>query len=234
MKIIGKCLNKEEFKKYVDDKFFGFLPANKLILHHTHRPTIKQWKGKETINNLKRFYEGKGWKAGPHLFIAPDGIWLFSDMRKNGIHAGPGNHRSVGIEMVGNYQEKRPEGTVLNYVLYAITVLNNKLKLKSEDIKFHRDFMATACPGNAVRKWWIVDKIKNYRILPDNSLIQEKTKKAVFFIKNNVKYPIPDWVTFLFYWEDRQKDILLLSKGEINQIKIGKTLPSIKKLIKNL
>ena len=78
---------------------------------------------------------------------------------------------------------------------------------------------------------WIIEEVKNYKILPDNSLIQEKTKKAVYFVKNNVKYPIPDWDTFLFFWGTRQKDIFALSSSQINQIKTGNLLPSIKNLI---
>jgi len=231
MKIIGRCLQPEQFKKYVDAKFFGFLPANKIILHHTYRPNINQWKGRDTIFSLKRFYESKNWTAGPHLYIAPDGIWLFSDMRKDGIHAGKGNWRSIGIEIVGDYQKKKPEGLILDYTLYAITALNKKLKLDADEIKFHRDYMPTICPGNAITKSWIINKIKNYKIIPDFFIIKEKTKKAVFFVKNNIKYPIPDWSTFLFYWGNRQHNIISLNTLEINQIKTGNTLPSIKNLI---
>ena len=232
MDIIGKCLQPEEFKSYVSNKFFGFFPANKLVLHHTFRPNLSQWKGRDTIYSLKRHYENKDWDAGPHLFIAPEGIWLFSDMRKNGIHAGKsGNYRSIGIETVGDYMITKPEGLVLDNLLFAITALNEKLGLYPENLKFHKDFMPTACPGNAITKDWIIEEVKNYKILPDNSLIQEKTKKAVYFVKNNVKYPIPDWDTFLFFWGTRQKDIFALSSSQINQIKTGNLLPSIKNLI---
>jgi len=231
MDIIGKCLTPEEFKKYVENKFFGFLPANKIVLHHTSSPTPEQWGGVQTIINLNNYYDSKGWTTGPHLFIAPDGIWLFTDMRKNGTHAGSGNWRSIGIEMVGNYQTQKPTGIIWDYTLFAITTLNERLKLNPEDIKFHRDFMATDCPGKAVEKSWIIDELKNYKIIPDYLLVKEKTKKSVFFVRNNVKYPIPDWDTFMFYWENRQKDIVTLSENELNQIKTGKLLPSIKNLI---
>ncbi len=228
MNIIGKCLSPEEFKEYITNKFFGFLPANKIVLHHTSQPTPEQWEGEKTIQNLKRFYENKGRSSGPHLFVAPDGIWLFYDMRKNGTHAGGGNWRSIGIEMVGNYQHSVPMGIVLEHTLYAITALNEELRLELEDIKFHKDYMTTACPGDAVTKEWIIKELKNYKIIPDYFLIKEKTKKSVFFVKNNMKYPIPDWDTFMFFWGDRTKDIIGLEEAEINQIKTGKMLPSIK------
>ena len=230
MKIIGKCLKPEKFKKYVDNKFFGYFPANKIVLHHSYKPNLSQWKGYDTISALKRYYESKGWSAGPHLFIAPEGIWLFSDMRKDGIHAGrKGNKRSIGIEMVGDYQEKKPTGLVWDNTLYAITALNEKLKLKPENIKFHNFYSNTQCPGRAVKHSWVIEELKNYKILPDFTLIKDKTKKSVFFVKNNIKYPIPDWTTFIFFWSNQQ--ILTLSSLQVNQIKTGKTLPSIKNLV---
>ena len=231
MEIINKCLKPGEFKEYVNKKFFGFLPANKIILHHTYSPTVKQWQGEKSILGLKNYYENKGWTSGPHLFIALDGIWLFTDMRKNGTHAGSGNWRSIGIEIVGDYQENKPIGLIWDYTLYAITTLNNKLGLELENTKFHRDFMATDCPGKAITKSWVIEELMNYKIFPDNTLIKEKTKKSVFFVKNNKKYPIPDWDTFLFFWGDRQDNIIVLSEEEINQIKTGGVLPSIKNLI---
>ena len=138
---IKKKLTAEEFKKYVNSKFFGYFPANKIVLHHTYRPNLKTWRGIETINALDRYYRSKGWNGvGPHLFIAPEGIWLFSDMRKNGIHAGKGNWRSIGIEMVGDFTHQKPSDIQWELIKYAIIVLNKKLNLKLENIKFHRDY----------------------------------------------------------------------------------------------
>jgi len=57
-------------------------------------------------------YEAKGWKSGPHLFVAPEGVWLFTDIGEQGIHANSGNKGSIGIEMVGRYDDKIPSGTV--------------------------------------------------------------------------------------------------------------------------
>lgn len=229
MNIIGKCLKPEEFKKYVENKFFGYLPANKIVLHHTYRPNLKTWKGKDTIYALKRYYESKDWNAGPHLFIASESIWLFSDMRKNGIHAGKGNWRSIGIEMVGDFTKEKPKGTQWELVKYAIIVLNKKLGLKSENIKFHRDYSNTQCPGLAINKSWVIEELLNYSVIPDNTFIKEKTKKVVYFVKNNIKYPIPDWQTFIFFWGTPEK-IKTLLNAEIDNIKTGGKIPSVKNL----
>lgn len=228
---IKKKLTPEEFKKYVDNKFFGFFPANKIVLHHTYRPNLETWRGIDTINALDRYYRSKGWKGlGPHLFIAPEGIWLFSDMRKNGIHAGrKGNRLSIGIEMIGDYEKNKPFGTQWILVKYAITILNKKLNLEPENIKFHRDYTNTHCPGLAIKKSWVISELKNFLILPDRSFVKSKTKKAVFFVRNNIKYPIPDWRTFIFFWGEPKK-IKIVPDIQLINIKTGKTLPSVKNL----
>ncbi len=230
MQIIGKCLKTEEFRKYVEKKFFGFLPANKIVLHHTHKPTPEQWEGKRTIYNLKRFYERKGWTTGPHLFIAPDGIWLFTDMRKNGTHAGKGNWRSIGIEMVGDYDKEVPKGTIWEYAKFVITVLNRKLNLKKEDIKFHRDYMNTHCPGLAVDKKWVLRELAQYSTFPNGSILKSKNKSTVYYVFDNVKYPIPDWDTYQFYWEEHIP-IKEISDIELSNLTEGKILPSIKTIV---
>lgn len=165
MLIIGECLTRDEFSDYIKDKNFGTRPANRLVLHHTWKPTRNSWKGKETILGLKRYYEGKGWSTGPHLFIADDGIWLFTDMRKNGTHAGPrGNVRSIGIEVVGNYDNELWKGETKKNTLHVIKALQEKLKIDNEQVYFHRDFSTKTCPGRMIKKPWLFDELSKYSL----------------------------------------------------------------------
>jgi len=227
MDIIGKCLTADEFKDYVSTKYFGVLSPNKIVLHHTYIPNLSQWNGLKSILGMQKVYEGKGWTTGPHLYIAPDGIWLFTDMSKNGTHAGKGNWLSIGIEMVGDYRFEKPTGIVWELTKYVITILNERLKLKSEDIKFHRDYSATECPGGAVQKDWVIEELKEYNLLPpDRSFVKIPTKKTVYFVHNMTAYEIPDWDTFIFYWATADK-IINITEEQLSNLKIGKVLPSI-------
>ncbi len=162
MEIINKCLTKEEFEDYVKDYNFGRLPANKLVLHHTWKPTKEQWNGRHSIQGLKSYYESKGWWAGPHLFIADDGIWLFTPMRKNGIHAGWGNWRSIGIEVVGDYDARKWSGKTKDNVLFVIKALQEQLSINNEMVKFHRDYSNKSCPGYAITKEWLFKELADY------------------------------------------------------------------------
>lgn len=164
--IINRRLDLHEFRDYVATYDFGTEPANKLVIHHTWRPTKDGWGGARSIGGLKRYYEGKDWPAGPHLFIADDGIWLFSPMRKDGIHAGELNHRSIGIEVVGDYDEEKWTGKTKENTLGAIKVLMTQLGIDKQNIFFHRDVSPKSCPGHAITKDWLFAELDDFRILP--------------------------------------------------------------------
>lgn len=185
MKIIGKKLTIDEFKKYVKDKDFGSIPPSKIVLHHTWKPTKDSWDGEKTIRELKSYYEGKGWSAAPHLFVAEDGIWLFTDMYDVGIHAGEGNAEwqkkstgytyrgwgdnfedydllwySIGIEVVGNYDNKVWSGKTYENAVAVIKILIDELDIKEKDLKFHRDYSNKTCPGKAITKKWVKEQLE--------------------------------------------------------------------------
>jgi len=164
---IKKRLSLSEFSEYVNSKDFGELPPTFLVIHHTYKPTTKSWKGINTINALDTYYRGLGWGGnGPHLFIAEDGIWLFTDMYDVGIHAGAGNGTlktgySIGIEVVGNYDNKVWEGETYQNTVGAIKVLMKRLGLKEKDIRFHNEFSAKTCPGKSITKSWVFNQLNN-------------------------------------------------------------------------
>ena len=155
MKIINKYLSAENFKKYIENKKIT-RKIDKIVLHHTW-DTILEWKkGEVSCKYYKKMYEAKGWKSGPHLFVAPEGIWLFTDIGEQGTHANSGNEGSVGIEMVGRYDDKVPVGLVWKNTKAALKILLEKFNLKKEDIHFHREFNSQkSCPGKAITKKWV-------------------------------------------------------------------------------
>lgn len=156
MNIINKKLSLSDFKAYISS--FNFAPLNptKIVLHHTWRPTVDQWQGQKSINGLKTFYEGKGWSAGPHLFIGPDGVWLFTPMNQTGIHASEGNYKSIGIEIVGDYDNGVWQGEIKKNVVGVVKTLMEKLHIGDDMIKFHRDYSTKTCPGKAITKEWVL------------------------------------------------------------------------------
>ena len=165
MNIINKKLSLEEFKSYVNGFNFSPLNPTKIVIHHTWRPKTQEWQGQKSINGLKTFYEGKGWSAGPHLFIGEDGIRLFSPLNLVGVHSGEGHTKSIGIEVVGDYDNQVWSGKTKDNTVGAIKALMSKLAIKDSGIHFHREYSSKSCPGNAITKDWVLNQLNSDKSL---------------------------------------------------------------------
>ena len=178
MEIDGRVMTVDEFVRYVEELEISPPLPTRIFLHHTWRPTQEGWRGLDSILSMKGYYERQlwedsqgrlheGWTAGPHLFIADDGIWLFSDLGYDGVGVYGHNYRSRHIEMVGNYDEKLPGGATLENTIAALGILHERLGLDIKKLDFHRDFSSKSCPGWAVEKDWIIPQavawIEEYR-----------------------------------------------------------------------
>jgi hypothetical protein len=101
---------------------------------------------KDRLDGVMTYYRDTlKWTRGPHLFIDDRFIWLFTPMNIEGIHAMDnwGNfftgtdgrkHYSIGIEVVGGYDNKPWPDDVAGMVGYAVAVL--KRKLGTFDLKY--------------------------------------------------------------------------------------------------
>jgi hypothetical protein len=171
--IDGRCMTIEQFEAHVKALKWPNGKPTQVYLHHTWKPTVADWQGKPTVLGMKAYYErqlwqdskGKwheGWSAGPHLFIAPDGIWLFTPLNEDGVHAAGHNHRTIGIEMVGDYDLIPPMGNILTQSIAAMGVLFTALGLNPMGLMFHRDVSTKTCPGTAVKKTWVIELVQSW------------------------------------------------------------------------
>lgn len=150
------------------------VPVKCVVLHHTWKPTRAQWRGATTMAGLKRYYRDeviwydakgrkqRGWSAGPHMFLAPDGFWIGTQPTTQGVHAGTWNSKSIGIEIVGNYDiEPWPEKT-RHDVLEAVDAYFDWLRIPAvtlDTLRGHRECGSPkSCPGSkidmhVVRQW---------------------------------------------------------------------------------
>jgi hypothetical protein len=168
--MIGRMLSIPEWLDYVASYQFSDLAPSRVVLHHTWRPTIEQWRGLPSMRGMQTYYGGKGWTAAPHLYIGPDGIWLFTPLREIGIHANAGNGSrkagwySIGIEMVGDYDHVRPSGAIWEGARAAMGGLSRRLGIAPRElISFHRDYNSTkSCPGWAITKDWVFAEVEGW------------------------------------------------------------------------
>lgn len=164
--MIGRMLSIAEWQTYVAGYQFDAMTPTLAVLHHTWRPSIQQWQGLASMRGMQKFYAGKGWGSAPHIYVGPDGIWLFTPMKDIGIHAGNGNGSrrqgwySIGIEMVGDYDLARPTGAVWEATKAVLGGLSRRLNIPIEKLlAFHRDYSPKSCPGWAVTKEWVIGEV---------------------------------------------------------------------------
>ncbi|MBX0327012.1 N-acetylmuramoyl-L-alanine amidase [Oscillochloris sp. ZM17-4] len=167
---INRKLSIAEWNSYVAGYDFGRLAPSRLVLHHTAVPTEAQWAGLSTMRGMQRFYAGKGWTSGPHIYTGPDGVWLATPMSQIGIHAGTGNGSlaagwySIGLEMVGSFDHVRPAGAVWEHAKAVMAGISRRLQIPPRQlISFHRDYTnQKSCPGWAVTKDWVWGEVEAY------------------------------------------------------------------------
>lgn len=128
------------------------------------------------LTNIKEYYRTEHqWSRGPHLFIDDKWIWLFTPMDTPGIHAKEGNryteqgklHYSVGIEVVGYYENVTWPGPVLANVGHAVAELRRTLnnfrityKPWAGGVSSHRDYNKPGCPGAAITEAWYIQNLR--------------------------------------------------------------------------
>ncbi len=122
-----------------------------ICLHHTVVPTQASWRGMPTMRAMGRYYQALGWDAGPHLFLAPDGVYAGTPLAYPGVHAGPCNAHSIGLEVVGRF-DNAPWDIGLRERVYALlTVLLHWMGRDEKAVLGHRECKSKkSCPGRAI------------------------------------------------------------------------------------
>lgn len=149
--------------------------VNCIVIHHTASPSLAQRPKGFTIQhieNIKSFYSKElGWSRGPHFFTDEDQIFGMTPPTMPGVHAVSFNSRSIGIEVLGNYDSEDPltgRGfECWNTTAEAVVVLTEWLGLEINDktILFHREDPKTSktCPGIKIFKPWFINLINSKR-----------------------------------------------------------------------
>jgi hypothetical protein len=147
-----------------------------ITLHNTSAPSLALWahnrisySANQLVINMEGAWRALGWHTGPHYLVTPETdapIFELSDPSAPGVHASCFNSRSIGIEMVGEYNledfNSGPGASVRDNAILLLAALHNKLGLTPvpftydvSGLHFHKDCVADQhdCPGkNVVRQ----------------------------------------------------------------------------------
>lgn len=165
--VIGRPMLVDQLGRYV--RASQPLWAGGVTIHHTSAPSLAQRPQgllEQHIRNLRSFYMGLGWSAGPHFFIDEDQAWAFSPLAKPGIHAKSFNRSHIGIEMLGDYDKEDPWSgrglQVLTNTGLVVGEILRTLNLTKDAVNFHRDDPRTdkTCPGSRITREQFLKLVK--------------------------------------------------------------------------
>lgn len=179
MEIVGRGVTVPELRDYLTTLPRGGWSPRFVVVHNTWSPDLrlyvqdwlhrKNWSGEQWMRNLRDFYTGKGWGGGPHLFVAPDKIWLFNPLWKPGVHSPSWNRVSWGVETVGNFDKEPFDGAIRANLVGALAELHKHADLDPADYRagvrglhFHREDPGTShrdCPGRSMVKAQLVEDV---------------------------------------------------------------------------
>ena len=160
---------------------FGVGPrVQAIVIHHTWSPTAAQYKGRSTIEGIRRYHiRERGWSdIGANLYACPDGTvitgrpldapnWAHAQVSLSrpeaeakalsGGDAGWFNRHAVGIETVANFDveppDSGPSGAAYQVMLQACAAICRVFSLDPRrHIFFHRDVAAKSCPGTGLNR----------------------------------------------------------------------------------
>lgn len=178
MKIINRRLTPKQFIFYIY-RLKVRRKINEIVLHHTSSP-IESWQGSGSMLHYWNLYKSRGWKSGPHIFIASNGIWLFTPINKRGTHATKqAAKNSIGIEIVGRYFDCEPKDEKICYnAALVINVLKKNFSIK--DINSHHYYDKEAGCSPYTDDVWADEIERKYK----DKIEQEYITKITLTTKN--------------------------------------------------
>ncbi|HEY9851816.1 MAG TPA: N-acetylmuramoyl-L-alanine amidase [Leptolyngbyaceae cyanobacterium] len=149
-----------------------------IIIHHTDTPNPPNAISKGTLNGAKQFAKSiqnthmktNGWNDSGHNFLnTVSGIVLEGRQGTltaivqgkciRSAHAGNKSaNESPGIENEGNFMTNKMSATQWNSLVELCAALCSGCNINPDNIKGHRDFKATKCPGD-----WLYDQLPRLR-----------------------------------------------------------------------
>lgn len=164
--IVGQLFTADEFALYVAGLTFDRWQPEFIVLHNTQIPNLAQWHDVPAARRIKGlvswYRDEQKWSAGPHLFVADDGIWVFTPLDTRGVHSPSWNDVAWGVELVGDYDNEEFGDAVKDNALAALTTLHEAMGWTDVHIRLHRDDPKTThrgCPGRNVRREEIEAKV---------------------------------------------------------------------------
>ncbi len=234
---------------YVYDNWsLSYKNPNKIIVHHDGNAQglvpSSQSQAKSWLQNIHYYHAVQlGWgDIGYNYIIDPFGNIYHGRLGDNGViggHALGRNSGSIGILVIGNYQDNRPSTKALNalaefsgYRAYQNEIDTDSRIYGHKDMKYYSNNLnrwvnATSCPGSYL--YSKLDSVRNsagtYKQAyggdwPEGSLLSPADSGTIYVIKNSKRLAILSKDVFE-QWGYKTSKIKQLPRDTIKQIPYG-------------
>lgn len=157
-------------------------PIREVILHHTWAPTAAQYRGRETVEAIRRVHMSPPAEGGPsdgpwrdigyHYLIGPDGaIFAGRPLAIDGAHVKGHNTGTVGVSLILNGDTEDPTVAQAEAAGALLRALCRRFGLDAAKnfgprTGFHRDYSAKSCPGKRVTKAGVIGWVTGGKVEP--------------------------------------------------------------------
>lgn len=143
------------------------------VLHHTWKPTAESFKGRRTLEAIRRTHRQMASDIMANLYAAPDGKvytarplsranWAHALIRRRPAEAEARalarndpqwfNSHALGLEVVADFDREAPSGEgpggrAFETAIRALTTVHRTFGIPAARLFFHRDVEYKTCPG---------------------------------------------------------------------------------------
>jgi hypothetical protein len=134
----------------------GSMTPNRATIHHTVTPTRDSMTPQQRLRQIQTFHQvTRGWcDIGYNYLISRDGqVWRGRGARTVGAHVEGSNTGNIGISFMGTYTSTAPTSTQMCQAAKLLRRLHEDfsgISLNRTDVKGHRQYGGTSCPGDAL------------------------------------------------------------------------------------
>jgi hypothetical protein len=132
------------------------MTPNRATIHHTVTPTKDSMTPQQRLRQIQAFHQSsRGWcDIGYNYLVSRDGrVWRGRGPTTVGAHVSNANTGNVGISFMGTYTSTAPTDTQMCQAAKLLRRLHEDfsgISLNRTDVKGHRQFGGTVCPGDAL------------------------------------------------------------------------------------
>lgn len=129
---------------------------NRVTIHHTVTPTNDSMSPQARLRQIQSFHmDVRGWcDIGYNYLVSRDGrVWRGRGAKRLGAHVSNNNSGNVGISFMGTHTSTAPTSTQMCNTARLIRKLHMDfpaIALTRTDVKGHRQYGGTSCPGDAL------------------------------------------------------------------------------------